>query len=361
MNDLQKSTYKGVTCNKRGYWSVRLVGAKRKSCGRGPEGKKNAEALRKKFDEQKQTDRAVSLGLEATSEFATINDLMVWFLNSAAEQKKPSYASRISAYKALKRHLGDVKIDSLTIQHQEDYKAKREEEGASVVYATDLSFLRTCYLKAIMGRMIPASWRDKLPGKWLTTMKYIPRVIIRDDQYEKLLANAEDPEFKDIMICAWETAMRPTEIARLKVRQVHLDKPAYIGLGTDTKTKTVRTVPISTRLKEMLIPRLETRGPDDFVFFQIKRNKVGTGYAGYSNRFRHVCLKAGLPHGEKTLNDKGEKIGLLFYCFRHTRITKWIKADHSDEVIRKATGHTNFSSYRKYSHLDSEIVSILVD
>ena len=61
-----------------------------------------------------------------------------------------------------------------------------------------------------------------------------------------------------------------------------------------------------------------------------------------------ACTGAQIPYGDKTLNEKGEKIGIVFHCLRVTRTTLWVAMGFSDEIISRATGHKSLESYRRY-------------
>ncbi|MFP3870565.1 MAG: hypothetical protein ACLFVT_06775 [Syntrophobacteria bacterium] len=75
---------------------------------------------------------------------------------------------------------------------------------------------------------------------------------------------------------------------------------------------------------------------------------------------RYRCQGAALPHGDNALNEKGERIGIVFHCLRHTRTSKWIELGFSDEIIRRATGHKSLEAYKSYVHLDAGTVMTLV-
>ncbi len=76
---------------------------------------------------------------------------------------------------------------------------------------------------------------------------------------------------------------------------------------------------------------------------------------------RVICEKAGVPHGDKLLNKKGERIGIVFHCLRHTRTSKWIEMGFSDEIIRRATGHKSLEAYQRYVKLGPQSVMRLVE
>jgi integrase len=174
-----------------------------------------------------------------------------------------------------------------------------------------------------------------------------------------------DPDFRDVLICAYESAMRSSEIANLTAEQVHLNVHHisgaivdYIDLGIfDTKNGTRRTVPVSPRLKEVLERRLDNLKPEDYVFTDQEGKYTNVRIAG---KIRHLCKRANVQHGDKLLNKKGERVGIVFHCLRHTRTTLWVEAGFSDEIIRRATGHKTLAAYQQYIQLDPSVVMRLV-
>ncbi len=167
----------------------------------------------------------------------------------------------------------------------------------------------------------------------------------------------------------YESAMRSSEITNLRAYQVHLDKVIsdvprrtvdYLDLGIfDTKNKTRRTVPVSPALKEVLQRRLKGLESEDYVF--TAENKRPWTTTQISKRFQYACKRAEIPYGDKLLNEKGERIGIVFHCLRHTRTTKWVELGFSDEIIRRATGHKTLEAYQRYIKLDPTAVMRLVE
>ncbi|MEJ2730881.1 MAG: tyrosine-type recombinase/integrase [Deltaproteobacteria bacterium] len=189
--------------------------------------------------------------------------------------------------------------------------------------------------------------------------------MVTDEIYRKLLEHASD-NYADVLVCGYETAMRAREIATLTADQVHLDmvhfsgeRFSYIDLGVfDTKNKTRRTVPVSETLKEVLARRIKGKGPDDPVF--IRSNGKPWKVYDIDYRLEIACKKTNISYGDKVFNAKGEKIGIVFHCFRRTRITKWIEMGFSDEIIRRASGHKSLEAYREYVTLGPQSVMCLV-
>ena len=75
----------------------------------------------------------------------------------------------------------------------------------------------------------------------------------------------------------------------------------------------------------------------------------------------HLCKRAKIPYGDKSLNHKGEKEGIVFHCLRHARTSMWVEMGLSDEIIRRATGHKSLESYRNYMKLEPAAIMRLVD
>jgi len=164
--------------------------------------------------------------------------------------------------------------------------------------------------------------------------------------------------------------MRQAEIVNSTPDQVHLDiqhisgdKVDYIDPGEfDTKTGARRNVPVSHRVKEIPGRRMKGLGAEDKIFTKIDRkgNRVPCKPADIQYRLKSVCEKAKIPYGDKTLNKKGERIGIVFHCLRHTRTSKWVQLGYSDEIIRCATGHKTLAAFQAYVKLDPHTIMRLV-
>jgi integrase len=206
---------------------------------------------------------------------------------------------------------------------------------------------------------------DAMPGQFVIKAQRNPRRIVTNEEFEKLVDKA-DPDFRDVLICAHESAMRSSEIAKLTASQVHLNVSHisgnivdYIDLGIfDTKTGARRTVPVSARLKCVLERRLHNLDPEDYVFSDEKGAYTNVRI---SHKMKCLCERAGVQHGDNLLNKKGERVGIVFHCFRHTRTSKWVEAGFSDEIVRRATGHKSLEAYQQYIKLDPSVVMRLVE
>jgi integrase len=352
-----------ITRNGVTYWYARVDG-KRVYCGKDAKGKKLAEAARAKYIAKRYENRELSAGVKVKRpEFKTVKDLANWFMELPTVQEKKNYPRRIAAAAHLLAYFKDNHLSQVEGDEQEQYRAHRRGEGdqdGTIDY--EIGLLRTMYRMARKRKKIPA---DYIPGEFILKGEVNPRRIITDEEFEEILKHG-DPHLNDILVCGYESAMRLQEILTLTPNQVHLgvkhisgEYLDYIDLGIfDTKNGARRTVPVSARLKEVLKRRMKGIDPDDRIF----TNGKGRKYHGpeISRRLEYACREAGIPYGDKALNSKGERIGIVFHCLRHTRTTKWVEAGFSDEIVRRATGHKSLSAYQQYVKLDPHAVMRLV-
>ena len=361
-----KKPVKGVSSiNRNGgvYWYARIDGQK-KYCGKGDKGLQIATAAKAKEVVKSYENKEVSAGLKVKRyEVKTLSQLANWYMGLPMIQNQKLYRRKFSVISHLFNYFGKGKpIHRIEADDIEHYRKNRITEG--VVHGTvdlEVQVLRSMYNLAVKRKKIPA---EALPGEFYQVREINPRRIITDDEYERIIAHADD-DFKDMLVCAWETGMRLSEICNLTADNVKLDiqhisgeKLDYIDLGIfDTKTKTRRTVPVSFELKSIFLRRLEGLSSDELVFTNKGRRydpfKIG-------RRLKPVCDKADVLYGDRIFNAKGERIGITFHCFRHTRATKWVEMGYSDEIIRRATGHKSLEAYRTYIKIDPHVVMRLV-
>jgi integrase len=363
-------TMKGVTSITRNgaiYWYAQVDG-RRVYCGKDEKGWKLAEAARSKYVGRKYENREVQAGLKTRrAEFRTVRELCNWYMTLPGVQKQKNYRSRIGHAKHILDYFGNLPVGSVDGTEQERYRERRGAAGAaSNSINNEISLLSAMYHLALKDRKILP---EQAPGRFPMEKGTNPRRVLTEDEAESLITHAGDEAFKDVFICGYETAMRSREIQNLRAGQVHLNQTRimngrkvvvdFIDLGIfDTKTQTRRTVPVSARLKEVLQRRLQGLGPDDHVFTTTDGGLFST--IMICDRMAAACKRTGIPYGDTALNAKGERIGVVFHCLRHTRTTRWVEAGFSDEIIRRATGHKSLEAYRTYIKLDPSVVMRLV-
>ena len=355
---------KGITSiTRKGteYWYARVDG-RRVYCGKNTKGYELAVAARSKYISKKYENREITAGLKVKkAKFNSFVELSNWYMTRPKIQQLISYSRSLSAVANVHRyfskmHLGQIDVDTL-----EDYRESRKTEGAADnTINNEISLVSRMFHLALRRKKILS---EMMPGEFPRENNAPPRRVVTDIEFEKLL-EAADEDFEDVLICGYETAMRSTEIAELRASQVYLDVDHISGKKLDfidvidVKNKMPKTPPVSPRLKKVLERRLEGLDPDDRVFV----DKTGAYYnTRISHKMRFCCKRAGVPYGDKLLDEQGNRIGVTFHCLRHTRTTKWVEAGWSDQIVMKATGHKDLKSYRGYVHLDAAAVMRLVE
>ena len=179
---------------------------------------------------------------------------------------------------------------------------------------------------------------------------------------ERLLA-ACGPHLRAVVEAALETGCRRGELLTLQWSQVRFTPKAEIFLpALKTKTKTDRTVPVSTRLRSILDMRRcgpdgELHPPEAYVF----GNEVGEPVANFKRAWQCALLKT---HGFKPRYTKTNgltpecvaqlaSIDLHFHDLRREAGSRWLDAGVPLHRIQKWLGHANIAQTSTYLMADS--------
>ncbi|PQP35219.1 hypothetical protein C6A37_03650 [Desulfobacteraceae bacterium SEEP-SAG9] len=354
---------KGVF-QKKGYWYARIDGQE-KYCGKGDKGHDLAVAAKAKEIAKAYENREINTGLKVRrTTLKTVQDVANWYMTLPNVQAKKSFDRYAISAGHLLRYFGKRPANMVEADEQERYGELRRAQGAAdATINFDIRVLSAMYHLASRRKLIPLEY---LPGEFITRGGSAPRRIVTDDEYQGILEQSDSEDFKDLVTAAYESAMRSREVTNLTPSQVKLDVQHisgqvldYIDLGIfDTKTASRRTVPVSPELKAILEKRMRGLEPDDRIF-TINGGKWYSQTIG--EKLRAACKKAEIPYGDKNFDKKGNRVGVVFHCFRNTRTTKWVEAGFSDEIIRRATGHRSLSAYQQYVKLGPSAVMRLVD
>jgi len=376
-DDRRVSPMRGVVCkyvNGSWYWYARL--SNRLECfGAGEEGLEKAVAAKSKENQDKAVAKLQGAGIRIqTTEFRTFKMLSNWYMQLPEVQRLGSYTRKVQAAAHLMAYFGKMKLARLDADEIERYRQIRQsQKAASRTADLEVENLRAMFNKAVERKKIPV---ELMPGQFPMENGHVPRRTVTEDEYKLLLKEA-DPKFRDVIICAYESAMRSTEVCELRASKIILDEPrivmgsngiretvmaSYIDLGIfDTKTGARRTIPISDELRKVFERRLQGLEPTDHVF----TTRTGRFYTKHqvAARFKNVCKRAKVVHGDKIEIDpdgKPLRPGITFHCLRHSRVTIWIEMGYSDEIVRRASGHKTLEAYRRYAKPDPGKVMVLV-
>ena len=129
--------------------------------------------------------------------------------------------------------------------------------------------------------------------KWATRQGYIERSpiaelevpaaesregLVTEQEFENLLAQVSDPEFRDLLIVTWETGCRPQESLRVEARHVDLQHRRWVFSKSESKTKRLSRVVYLSDAAFEITQRLVARYPQGRIF----RNSNGKPWTTFA-------------------------------------------------------------------------------
>jgi integrase len=254
----------------------------------------------------------------------------------------------------VKRHLGDVKLTTITRKVIEGFQAKRRLEGASNrTINMDVGALRQVLRRFKQWRRL----QDDV--KMLTEAGGAPigRALSSDEQRRLFDTAASNPEWEHVYcaaVLAANTSMRGVEVKHVRRRNIDLEKvwdvESATGKGvlyvTRSKNETSkRPIPLNQAAREAverMLKRADALGhtdPDHYVWCASQHHNFDpTKPASKWDTAWHALRDAaGLP-------------GFRFHDLRHTVVTDLLEAGEPEHVIEAVTGHLSRRMLEHYSH-----------
>jgi len=275
--------------------------------------------------------------------FAAIDDYLQ--AKAATANSKRTIEFDMERLEIVKRHLGDVKLTTITRKTIEGFQAKRRLEGASNrTINMDVGALRQVLRRFKQWRRL----EDDV--KMLTESGGAPvgRVLTTEEQdrlFEVAKANAEWQHVYCAAVLAANTSMRGVEIKHIRRKDVDLDANAlHIRKSKNEGSK--RVLPLNddalSAVKTM-IERADQLGhadPEHYLWCASQHHKLDpTKPAGkWDTAWRALRDAAGLPR-------------LRFHDLRHTVVTRLLEAGEPDHVVESITGHLSRRMLEHYSHI----------
>ncbi len=321
----------------KNYWIEYYLNGKRKRerIGRS---KTAAENRIREVQTAKAEDRHIEKDPTVTM---TFGELALWYLQLPEVLAKKSYRRDTEMIRHLKRLLGEeTKIAAITTGRVEGYQQKRLSEPsirkdkatgkhkltAPATVNKEVITLKTMFNRAIRhGRLTvnPAQ-----PVKKVAENNVRMRILSQQEA-DKLFACCPN-HIRPIVITAFYTGMRFSEIVKLTWDKVDLSS-GFIRLeNQDTKTKTGRSVPLHPKVLKVLkvLPRgLHTNR----VFL-----KQGKPFNEFKNAYSTAKKKAGIED-------------FTFHDLRHCAINNMRLAGNDFFRIMAASGHKTTAVFKRYN------------
>jgi integrase len=164
------------------------------------------------------------------------------------------------------------------------------------------------------------------------------RVLSREE-FDRLMAGAPT-QLRPILLTAYHTGMRKSEILKLTWDRVNL-KAGVIRLHPeDAKTQEGRIIPLTKELSEAL-----------------KNVTIYLDDAGYQVPYVFTYAGKGIGSGRRAFETACREVGLtdtVFHDLRHTFATNMRRAGVDYFRIMAVTGHKTMSAFKRYHTIDHQ-------
>jgi len=325
-----------MTLSKRsnGYYYVYYLQPNGKRTSISTATKIKAEALKFLANFQKELEERKFQKLKSILLQELIND---FFQFSLTVHKPKTFKGYKITLKFLFEYFGNIPIKEITTVKLNDYFVQRI--NTSSIYQARKDFI--C-INSMFNRAVAEGYLVKNPCDNIKRFK-IPQkqpLFFTELQFDLLLSVIDSKVIRDIVILAVQTGMRQSEILNLKWNQVNF-KDRFIILDNQsnvTKSKKVRTIPLSIKALQILTERQLTERTE-FVF-TINDRPINQNFL--SHKFHKYVLKA-------NINPK-----LNFHSLRHTFASWLVQKGVSIYEVQKLLGHSSVSVTQIYAHLQPD-------
>lgn len=251
------------------------------------------------------------------------------------------------ALKYLSPFFGSLLLPQITRAKVEEYKNLRREQHCH--YGTPPKESTVNRELATLRHMLTLARDEGLIEtvpviKLYDEKKFARERFITEEEHQAILSTVKRP-VQRILICLYETAMRPGEALALTWPKVDL-KAGVIRLAwNETKEADKRVIPISPVLREVLEELREEQRKVANIGGKVF-TRGGQSIKSYRTAFEEAREKTGIT--DVTLHD-----------YRHTAITRWLVAGIPQEVVMKVSGHKSLSVHYRYVNLREQHVADL--
>jgi integrase len=239
------------------------------------------------------------------------------------------------AFREFIRVMGDIPVTDIDVRGIEKFLAAKRldasEWSARKYYSAIASALKTARRWKLIERN---PFREVEKPK----AREIVPVYFSKPEFQNLLSVVDNPDDRDLYLCAASTGLRLGELLSLRWGDIDFDRMVVVTRNSEiftTKNRRNRSVPLHRGLVAVLVAK-QARSASPFVFdFQAHQLKQDLA----TKRFKRYVREAGL-------NPK-----LHFHSLRHTFATWLVQAGVSLYEVQKLLGHGTISTTQIYAHL----------
>jgi integrase len=326
------------------YWIDYYLNGHRKRERIGPD-KRLAETVLKKRKVEIAEGKFLDRQRPVTTTFDELAD--AYFTYVVYQQRKRSWPRDRASIRALTTYFGGKRLAEITPALIEQYRAWRREgisrRGRPLTPASvnrEMACLKRMFTVAIKGLLVLEGGvsRENPAAPVSLEREHNERDRVLSDAEFQALMNAAPSHLKPILLTAYHTGMRKSEILNLIWDRIDLKAGIVRLRPEDTKTREGRTIPLTKELSEMLrnatiyLDESGQRVPWVFTY-------AGKRILSVRRAFETACREAGL-------ND------VVFHDLRHTFVTNMRRAGVDYFRIMAVTGHKTMTVFKRYNTID---------
>lgn len=250
----------------------------------------------------------------------------------------------------------DAPLDSITTKQVRDYRDSIRKAGRAAKTANHkLKGLRSLFGDAV--KVAALLHNPAAPIKPLDETDSVPRLPFTNEQVSKLLAAAPSSDWKGVILMGALTGLRLTDITRITAGNLDFDRKVLNITPAKTSRKgTTLEIPLHNDILAFFKKHRLPPFPKSHVFPSLAKATSGSR-SGLSKQFADIMDIAKIDRGKVRTAKNGAARTTASYSFhslRHTFTTWLAKADVSEEVRMKMTGHTETKTHQKYTHHEIE-------
>jgi integrase len=232
-----------------------------------------------------------------------------------------------------------MKASQITRRDMNDYRIKRLKEVSGVTVRDYMQLVNRIYRWGYREMVIEPDHIKNPCENIVIPPPAKPRNYVVSKNELALLMSHLTPTMASIVELAFETAMRRSEILKLRVKDLHLESRTLQII--DAKTGD-RICPLTKRAIEILKEAKINTTRNESRLFQVTRS-------GVTHAVRTARMKAGLSKNVR------------LHQLRHSRITAVAAQGWNPQQIMLVSGHRDVRSMARYSHLSVKDIIDKID
>ncbi len=275
--------------------------------------------------------------------FTALSEFRIEILNYCQTNLRPKTTEIYErTLRLLIEQLGNISIKKIAPTDLECYKNKRVISASKTTTNMEIRTLKTIFGLAAKWNYLKINPATNLKQIRIDEKEYLR---FSKEELTKIISLTKDEVFKTIILFAYFTGMRSSEICNLQWSDVDFENNIVFVRNSDifsTKTGKNRRIPMNESLKiyllnyRDLVENFNAIIPTDLVF----KNNVDTKFNKdiISKRFKRIVRKAGLS----------EKFH--FHCLRHSCFTDLVQSGANVYNVKEIAGHSSIKTTENYLH-----------